>query len=221
MSLIAPPPPIPSTQIPLDTWITASWEEFVALSDHPTHAKSKGYYHKGAMRFEAMSTGFAHSDVHAIILFAIILYGAHSGLPLTTTDACSYRKTGYDEFQPDISCYSGENANAIPNGTRIINLDTHPLPNLVIEISDTTLSDDKGEKRLQYEELGISEYWIVNVKTCEIIAFSISTIGTSQRIQTSQAIPNLELSLLKATLQRRRESNQSAAMAWLMTQIQQ
>jgi Uma2 family endonuclease len=221
MSPIAPSPPSLSTQIPMDTWISASWEEFVRLSDDPTHAKSKGYYHQGAMRFEAMSTGSDHSDTHAIIVFAIILYSTHNGLPLTTKDACSYRKTGYDEFQPDISCYSGENANAIPNETRVINLDTYPLPNLVIEISDTTLSDDKGEKRLQYEELGISEYWIVNVKTCEIIAFSISNIGTSQRIQTSQAIPNLELSLLKATLQRRRESNQSATIAWLMTQIQQ
>jgi Uma2 family endonuclease len=167
-----------------------------------------------------MSTGSDHSDTHAITLFAIILYSTHNGLPLTTKDACSYRKTGHDEFQPDISCYSGENANAIPNGTRIINLDTYPLPNLVIEISDTTLSDDKGEKRLQYEELGISEYWIVSVQTCDIIAFSISNIGISQRIQTSQVIPGLEFSLLKTTLQRRRESNQSAAMAWLMTQIQ-
>jgi Uma2 family endonuclease len=221
MSLIAPPQPIPSTQVPMDTWINASWEEFVQLSDDPTHNKTKGYYHNGAMRFEAMSTGSDHSDTYAITLFAIILYSTHNGLPLTTKDACSYRKTGQDEFQPDISCYSGENANAIPNGTRIINLDTHPLPNLVIEISDTTLSDDKGEKRLQYEELGISEYWIVSVQTCDIIAFSISNIGTSQRIQTSQVIPGLEFSLLKTTLQRRRESNQSAAMAWLMTQIQQ
>lgn len=221
MTPIAPSPPSPTTQIPLDTWISASWEEFVRLADDPAYAKSKGYYHQGAMRFEAMSTGFAHSDAHAIILFAIILYATHSGLPLTTIDACSYRKTGCDEFQPDISCYSGENADTIPNETRVIDLDTYPLPNLVIEISDTTLSDDKGEKRLQYEELGISEYWIVNVKTGEIIAFLISAIGVSQRIQVSQVIPGLKFSLLSATLQHRREHNQSATMAWLMAQVQQ
>ncbi len=221
MTSIAPSPPSPTSQVPLNTWISASWEEFVRLADDPAYAKSKGYYHQGAMRFEVMSTGFAHSEAHAIILFALIFYAAHSGLPLTAIDACSYQKTGHDEFQPDISCYSGGNADAIPRETQVIDLDTYPLPNLVIEISDTTLSDDKGEKRLQYEELGISEYWIVNVKNCEIIAFSISAIGVSQRIQVSQVIPGLELSLLTATLQQRREQNQSATMAWLMGQIQQ
>lgn len=220
MSPIASPP-IPTTQVPMDTWISAPWEEFVRLSDDPAHAKSKGYYHQGAMRFEAMSTGSDHSRDHAIIILAIGLYAMVREIPINCHDACSYRKTGHDECQPDISCYTDVNVNAIPDGTRIINLDTYPLPNLVIEISDTTLSDDKGEKRLQYEELGISEYWIVSVKTCEIIAFSISDIGVSQRIQTSQVIPGLQLSLLKETLERRRGSNQSAAMAWLMTQIQQ
>jgi Uma2 family endonuclease len=210
----------PPTPVPIDIWISASWEEFVGLSDHPTHAKSKGYYRHGAMRFEAICTGSDHARDHTLIILAIGLYAMVREIPINCNDACSYRKTGHDEFQPDISCYAGANVDAIPNGTRVIDLDTYPLPNLVIEISDTTLSDDKGEKRLQYEELGISEYWIVNVKTGEILAFAITTIGGSQRIQTSQVIPGLEFSLLEATLHHRRHNHQSATLAWLMPQIQ-
>ena len=70
---------------------------------------------------------------------------------------------GFDEFQPDLSYYVGETAGAIPWGTRVVNLDKYPLPSLVIEVSDTSLSDDLGMKRLQYEDLGIPDYWFVNV----------------------------------------------------------
>lgn len=214
MNLTAPP-----TALPIDTWIPAAWEEFLPLSDDPTQTQRKSYYHHGSMRFEQMSTGSDHSDVHAIILFAVTFYAAQRGLALKTKDACSYRKIGSTEFQPDISCYAGDNANAIPFGTHVIDLDTYPLPNLVIEISDTTLSDDKGEKRLQYEDLGIPEYWIVNVQTSEIIAFEIVAIGSSRRIQVSQVLTGLPLDLLEATLQRSRNEDQSTTMAWLMSQI--
>jgi Uma2 family endonuclease len=208
-----------ASSIPIDTWVTAPWDEFLRLADDPSHTKSKGYYHHGRMRFESMSTGSDHSDVHAIILFAISFYAAHCQLPFKTKDACSYRKVGHSEFQPDISCYAAENAMVIPFGTRVVDLDTYPLPNLVIEISDTTLSDDKGEKRLQYEELGIAEYWIVDVQKCEIIAFEITAIGVSRRIQVSQVLPGLAFDLLATTLKRSREEDQSTTMAWLMGQI--
>lgn len=208
-----------STAPPMNTWISAPWPEFLQLADDPTHTQIKGYYHHGRMRFESMSTGSDHSDAHTLILFAVAFYAAHCGLPLKTKDACSYRKTGHVEFQPDISCYAADNANAIPFGTRVIDLDLYPLPNLVIEISDTTLSDDKGEKRLQYEEIGISEYWIVDVQNCEIIAFEISPLGGSRRIQVSQVLSGLALDLLAATLKRSRQDDQSTTMAWLMGQI--
>lgn len=209
-----------SPTLPIDTWTETSWEQFVQWSDDESTAKLKGYYYHGKARFEAMSTGSDHSKNHSIVLLAIGLYAMLREIPMNCHDACSYRKTGHDEFQPDLSCYVGENVDAIPNGTRVIDLDRYPLPNLVIEISDTTLSDDKGEKRLQYEDLGIAEYWIVNVKTCEIIAFSIPTIGTSHRLMTSQVIPELAFSLLESTLQLCRQNNQSAALAWFNRQIQ-
>jgi Uma2 family endonuclease len=90
----------------------------------------------------------------------------------------------------------------------------------VIEISDTSLMDDQGEKRLQYEELGIPEYWIVNVQMMQIIAFSITADGTSRRIHESLVFPGLKLDILVQALQRSRKETQSVTTTWLMEQFQ-
>jgi Uma2 family endonuclease len=207
------------TQTPLNTWITASWEEFVAIADAPASAQLKSYYYQGRMRFEPMSTGSDHSNDHALILFALSFFAAHQQIPMTAKDGCSYRKTGYDEFQPDASYYIGDTADAIPWGTRVINLDLYPLPSLVIEISDTSLADDLGEKRLQYEDLGITEYWTVNVQKMQIPAFAIAPDHSIRRIRESQVLRGLKLETLEQALQRSRQENQSATTAWLMEQF--
>jgi Uma2 family endonuclease len=90
---------------------------------------------------------------------------------------------------------------------------------LAIEISDTSLGDDLGAKRLQYEELGIPEYWIVNVQQQEIVAFAIAPDGSSRRIRESQVLPGLRLEILEQALVRSRQENQSATTAWLMEQF--
>ncbi len=203
----------------LNTWQSATWEEFVQLVDDPKSDKLKGYYYNGQMRFEPMSTGSDHSKDHILILFALSFFVAYQGISATGHDACSYRKPGVDEFQPDISYYVGETADAIPWGTRVVNLDQYPVPSLVIEISDTSLPDDLGAKRLQYEELRIPEYWIVNVQAMQILAFAIALDGSIRRIRASQVLPGLKLEILEQALQRSRQENQSATNAWLMEQF--
>ncbi|MER3432606.1 MAG: hypothetical protein C4288_04035 [Leptolyngbya sp. ERB_1_1] len=207
------------TQISIDTWQFATWDEFVKIADDPASSKLKSYYYQKRMRFELMSTGSDHSNDHAIILFAISFFAAHRQIPMTAKDCCSYRRPGVEEFQPDLTCYIGDNATAIPWGTRVVDLTIHPLPNLVIEISDTSLSDDLGEKRLQYEDLGIPEYWSINVQKTQILAFSFAPDGSIRRIRESIVLPGLKLEILEQALQRSRQENQSATMAWLMQQF--
>lgn len=204
----------------LDTWQSAPWEDFVQLADDPKSAKLKGYYYSGKMRFEPMSTGADHSKDQALILFALSFFMAHQGILAPGHDGCSYRKVGFAEFQPDISYYVGETADAIPWGMRVVDLDRYPLPNLVIEISDTSLGDDLGAKRLQYEELGIAEYWIVNVQVMQILAFAMEADGSVRRVRESQVLPGLKLEVLEQALQRSRGESQSATNAWVMQQLQ-
>jgi Uma2 family endonuclease len=101
----------------------------------------------------------------------------------------------------------------------VIDLDQYPLPNLVIEVSDPSLADDLGEKRLQYEDLGIAEYWVIQVRAMQILAFAIAPDRSIRRIRASQALPGLNLEILEQALQRSRQENQSATTAWLMEQF--
>ncbi|MFM7886467.1 MAG: Uma2 family endonuclease [Pseudanabaena sp.] len=208
------------TKTPIDTWISAPWTEFVAIADAPDSAKHKSYYYNHQMRFEDTSTGSDHAKVHMTIIMCVGLFAAMQGIPLNGHDGCSYRQAGKTEFQPDASYYIGDNVDAIAWGTRIIDLDQYPLPDLVIEISDTTFNDDLGTKRLQYEELGLKEYWIVNEQTMKIYAFAIAPDSSSQHIRQSLVLSGLKLEILEQALERSRQENQSTVTAWLMQQLQ-
>ncbi len=206
------------TKIPTDTWIVATWDEYIQEIEKPEYEKAKGYYHNGRMRIEMSPVGNDHASDHTIIIVAVSIYAAIKNIALNGKDNCTYRKTGFDDAQPDVSYYIGENANVIPWGTSIIDLDIYPPPNLVIEVAKTSLADDKGEKRLMYEELGIAEYWIVDVQNVQVIAFAIENRG-SRRITQSQILPGLAISLLEEALQRTRQMNQNQVVAWLLAQF--
>jgi Uma2 family endonuclease len=208
------------TKPPTDTWVAATWDEYIQIIEKPEYEKAKGYYHNGQMRIEMPPVGNDHASDHTIIIGAIALFAATKGINLNGKDNCTYRKTGFDEAQPDVSYYIGKNADIVPYGTSIIDLDIYPLPTLVIEVAKTSLADDKGEKRLLYEELGVTEYWIVDVKNVQVIAFAIEN-GGSRRITQSQVLPGLEISLLNEAFRRSRQMNQGQVYAWLLVQFQQ
>jgi Uma2 family endonuclease len=90
----------------------------------------------------------------------------------------------------------------------------------VIEVANTSLADDKGEKRLLYEDLNVTEYWIVDVQNVQLIAFAIAD-GGSRRITQSQVLPKLTISLLEEALRSTRQMNQAQVGAWLLDQFQQ
>jgi Uma2 family endonuclease len=206
--------------IPSDTWIPATWEDYLRALEDPNHEKSKGYYSNGRMRLEMQqAVGFDHSQDHGVISGAIYLYGILKGIAFTALDNCSFRKSGYAEFQPDLAYYVGTNAKVIPSGTNIVNLDQYPVPDLVIEVAKSSLLDDRTVKRVLYEDMGIAEYWIVNVETAEIVAYQMSDRGSHQ-IDDSLIFPGLAISILNQALQQSRTLDQSQVGAWLMAQFQ-
>ena len=207
------------TQIPTDTWITATWQEYIQTIQDQTYQKAKSYYNNGKLRIEMSPLGNKHGRDHAVIITAINLFAAIKNINLNCIDNCTYRKTGFREAQPDASYYIGENADVIPWETSIIDLDIYPPPTLVIEVANTSLADDKGEKRLLYEALNVAEYWIVDVQNVEIIAFVVAD-GGSKKINQSQVLPGLAISLLEEALQRTRQTNQTQVYAWLLSQFQ-
>lgn len=202
-----------------DTWIKGTWEEYLEIIEDLEGTSCKSYYDDGQYRLEMNPISNDHAGDHAIMLFAVNLYATLRRIAFNAKDNCTFRKSGYREVQPDVSYYVGRKANAVPYGTSIIDLDRYPAPDLAIEISKSTLADDLGQKRLLYEGLGVSEYWIVDVDSTSIIAFQIIPNG-SQRIDTSRVFPDLPMSLLEEALQRARQTDQSQVGRWLMERFQ-
>jgi Uma2 family endonuclease len=207
-------------KLPTDTWVTATWDEYIRAIEDPAYAKAKGYYYNGQMRIEAMGVGSDHARDNGIIYFAITLFCTLNRIPLQGLINCSYRKTGVRECQPDISYYVRERVQLAPQGSSIVDLDAIASPDIAIEIADSSLNDDLGQKRLLYEDMEIPEYWVVDVENTRIVAFQIVKNG-SRRITESQVLPGLAISILRDALEMSRTMDQAQVGVWLMTQFQQ
>jgi Uma2 family endonuclease len=205
-------------ELPTDTWLAVPWQDYVQAIEQ-MGATAKSYYFKGHMRIEMAPVSFDHGKDHVIIIFAVNLFTALHGIAATGLDTTTFRKANLQDCQPDVAYYLGKNAQAIPPGTGVVDLNRYPVPDLVIEVAKSSLLDDLGTKRALYETLGVSEYWVIDVQTAEILAYAIVNQG-SHRIRTSQALPGLEISLLEEALRRSRHTPQSQVGAWLLQQFQ-
>ena len=231
MTAIAPPPsknpaqtesissPLISNLI-TDQWITATWDEFIQVLENSFYADSRCYYDKNQIRQMRIETGEVSSEHaldHGMILFAVSLYCTLNNIPARGLINCSYSKTRVQGCQPDISYYIGAEASAAaPRNRSIVDLDKFAPPNLVIEISSSTIADDLGKKRLLYEKLGISEYWVVDVQEVKIIALEMLENGGSRQITESKLLGGLAIADLEAVLKLSREKTQSEVGAWLL-----
>ena len=207
-----------NTQVPIETWLPASWEEFIQITNRPDPVKA--YYYNGRMRLENMAAlGNPHSRDHYIVMVAVTLFTSLRKLDIDGHDNCTYRKTGCAEVQPDASFYVGTNAEVIPWSATIIDLDIYPAPDLVIEVAYSSLTDDRGEKRLLYETLGVKEYWIIDVQNVSIWAFAVAD-GGSRRIECSQVLAGLKIAVLAEAFRRSRIMNHGKVAIWLNSQFQ-
>ena len=75
-------------------------------------------------------------------------------------------------FEPDL-CLLRSRPGDEPDLSRI------EPPALVVEVSDTTLDFDLGTKRLTYAQLGIGEYWVVDVPNRVLHVFREAVPGAS------------------------------------------
>lgn len=207
------------TRLPNDEWVIATWEEYIQAIDNQELNNAKSYYYNGQLRNEMTPQGYDHSYDNSLIGYAVALFSGLNNIPLSGVTNCTFRKENEAEAQPDLAFYIGENAEIIPPNTTIVDLNVYLPPDLVIEIAKTSLSDDIGRKRMLYEQLGVREYWVVNVVQALLIAFAIVDNGSKQ-ITQSQLFPKLPFSLLEEALRRGRESGRSQIYSWLIEEMQ-
>jgi len=102
---------------------------------------------------------------------------------------------------------------------RHINLTKWRVPYLVGEIADTTLATDLDEKKQLYAELQIPEYWVINVRGRQVMAFRLQKNGKYQQCTHSVALAGLPIALLDRTLSHLSEETNISAALWFSQQI--
>lgn len=201
-----------------DTWIKASWDEFIILTENLSSEKSQFYYDHSFMRIEMSPIGPTHAHENGVVYKVICIFAAFANTCIYEYLNCSFRKKNNAEFQPDIAFYIGSGLKIPPRNNAPVDLDEFDLPNLVVEISATTIQDDLGYKRLLYERLGIREYWVVNAHTLEVFAFAIAD-GRSGRITRSQVLEGLEIAMVEEALQRSYVEDDGATTRWIFQTV--
>ena len=121
-----------------------------------------------------------------------------------------------NDYEPDMVFFDATTAKEFIEDQTIF-----PVPQLVVEVlSKSTEDRDRGVKFQDYESHNVQEYWIVDVKKGEIIAFKMEN-GGSYRIRESQVLPNLQLSVLEEALKMTRQTNHGKVGAWLLEKFSQ
>jgi hypothetical protein len=88
------------------------------------------------------------------------------------------------------------------------------------EIADTTLNLDLDEQKQLYTQLGIAEYWVIDVKGKQIFAFGLNAVGVYELLQESQVLTGLPIPLIAQTLERLGSETNTTSANWLMQQLQ-
>ena len=208
------------TQLPeTDIWLDATWDEYIKRVADPIYDQAKCYYYNQQLRIQMAPVGFDHAECNGILPILIYEFCKNKQVKIRSIINCSYRKPGLREAQPDLSYYLVTSDRQIPSGSSPVNLDQYDPPELAIEISDTSLATDLGEKRMLYEELGVKEYWVVDVKKSKIIAFKIVSNNGSQKMTQSEILPGLEMTLLEAGLRQSKQMDNATLAHWFISQI--
>jgi Uma2 family endonuclease len=75
------------------------------------------------------------------------------------------------------------------------------------------------EKKRLYADLGIAEYWVIDVRAYRLFAFQLDESGVYKQCEFSQVLPNLAVSLLEKTLEQLTTKTNTEAAIWFSQQI--
>jgi Uma2 family endonuclease len=210
--------PIAPETIPMDTWVKASWDSFLALVDDPAYKDGRFYYQEGYLRIEMAALGPAHARDNTTVANVVTLYALIKNIRIGGYTNCSFWKPGIRTSQPDTAFYLGAEVQFPPRSNQAVDVSVHGAPHLVIEVGSASFKDDLGAKRLLYEQLGVLEYWVVDVAETMVYAFEVNQ-GWSGRIQESRVLTGLSIAIVEAALKRSQTEDDSTVNRWLMETI--
>jgi Uma2 family endonuclease len=205
----------------LPQWQPATWEDYVAVRDHPTIDWSRIFFNRNYLLVDMGKEGINHAKFCDLLTMLFAFWFNHFREPTAESlGRCLIEKPNTQAACPDLVLYIGEGVPYWqPGEPRRIELNKWRVPDLVGEISDTTLADDLDEKKQLYADLGIPEYWVVNVLSTQVIAFRLQSNGKYQQCSESIALAGLPIALLEQTLQRLNEGTNISAATCFAQQL--
>lgn len=206
-------------QIP--QWQPATWDDYLRYRDAPTPERMRLFFNGNSLLVDMGSEGINHARVSD--LFTLLFYIWFSQFAKQTAESlgrCLLEKPNKRAAAPDLVLYIGEGVPQWQAGEpRRIDLTQWRVPDLVGEISDTTLATDLDEKKKLYADLEIPEYWVIDVLGRRALAFRLQSDGKYQQCAYSVALNGLPIPLLDQTLERLVEETNISAASWFAQQI--
>ncbi|MBW4619737.1 MAG: Uma2 family endonuclease [Cyanosarcina radialis HA8281-LM2] len=205
----------------ISRWQPATWEDYLVYRDAPNTERVRLFFNDNYLFVQMGTEGINHAKVSD--LFAILLYiwfSRYSEKKAESLGRCLIEKPKIRAAAADLVLYIGEGAPQWQAGEpRYIHLDKWRVPDLVGEISDTTLATDLDEKKQLYAALGIPEYWVIDVRGKRVIAFRLQADGKYQECTESGVLEKLAISLLEETLQHLTTETNISAASWFAQAI--
>jgi Uma2 family endonuclease len=205
-------------------WQSATWADYERDRDDATLPdRARLYFNDGYLKVDAMGwEGIGHAQVRDLFVMLLAFwFTRHPELTAATLGGCLIEKQPLQAAAPDLVLYVGGDVPQWSKGEpRRIDLSRWRVPDLVGEVSDTTLASDLDEMKQLYAALGIPEYWVINVPGKQVLAFQLVD-GRYQQCDTSIVLPGLPIALLEDTLEQLDQGTNISAAAWFMQAIGQ
>lgn len=219
---ISSPSEISAAETTLPRWQPATWEDYCALRDQAPNEHWRLFFDENSVLVTDVGwEGIDHAsycDLFTMILFA--WFSKHPEQRFTSLGRCLMEKKPLKAGAPDLVVYLGDDyPKWNPGEKRRINLHQWRVPDLIGEISDTTLATDMDEKKRLYGSLGIGEYWVIDVRGRRIFMFVLDGDGVYQEREASQVLTGLSVALLEQTVQRMADESNGQAALWFSQQL--
>jgi Uma2 family endonuclease len=208
------------THAKVSSWQPATWSEYLQRVEHPRSDAEQVFFNSDTIWIDMGNEGINHSRFNKLLTMLLFTWlSRQADVKFELLGGCVIEKPTLQAAAPDEAVYIGGNSPRWKEGEpRRVNLEQWRVPDLVVEISDTTLAIDLDEKKQLYLALGITEYWVIDVKGRQIFAFRLID-GKYQQCTESVALTGLPIELLERTLAQMDNDNGNAAL-WFASQIQ-
>lgn len=203
----------------IGSWRNATWSEYLERVEN-LGEQERVFFNLDTIWIDMGNEGINHSRFNE--LFTLIFgfwFARQTDVKFDLLGGCVMEKPQTQSAAPDKVLYVGGDSPRWKSGEpRRVNLDLWRVPDLVAEIADTTLAIDLDEKKQLYLALGIPEYWVIDVKGRQVLAFRLVD-GKYEQCSESVALAGLPIELLEQTLEQMDNENGNAAL-WFAAQIQ-